>query len=145
MNKAWVMKRAWEIKKEDSRYIFGLCLKMAWKEAREMSEEIRIETTYYGYGSRTNGYKDEILEGHLLADGNLEFDYPETKEWSEPTAKTNKTQRVTLVITTGIYAVNGRIHGVDLDKVKQISGKTYSLRVAAKEAGMRWNGKVWAR
>ena len=35
MNKAEIMKRAWEIKREDSRYIFGLCLKMAWTEAKE--------------------------------------------------------------------------------------------------------------
>ena len=29
------MKRAWEIKKENSRNIFSLCLKMAWEEVRE--------------------------------------------------------------------------------------------------------------
>lgn len=29
-----IMKRAWEIKKEDSRNIFSLCLKMAWEEAK---------------------------------------------------------------------------------------------------------------
>ena len=39
MTKAQIMKRAWEIKKEDSRYIFGLCLKMAWAEAKEMEEK----------------------------------------------------------------------------------------------------------
>ena len=30
-----IMKRAWEIKKENSRNIFSLCLKMAWEEAKE--------------------------------------------------------------------------------------------------------------
>lgn len=30
-----IMKRAWEIKKENSRNIFSLCLKMAWEEVRE--------------------------------------------------------------------------------------------------------------
>lgn len=29
-----IMKRAWEIKKEDERNIFGLCLKSAWQEAK---------------------------------------------------------------------------------------------------------------
>lgn len=29
-----IMQRAWEIKKEDSRYIFGICLKIAWAEAK---------------------------------------------------------------------------------------------------------------
>ena len=40
MTKAQIMKRAWEIKKEDNSYIFGLCLKMAWAEAKEMKEEM---------------------------------------------------------------------------------------------------------
>lgn len=30
-----IMKRAWEIKKENSRNIFSLCLKMAWEEVKE--------------------------------------------------------------------------------------------------------------
>lgn len=30
------MKRAWEIKKQDSRNIFSLCLRMAWNEAKGM-------------------------------------------------------------------------------------------------------------
>lgn len=34
-NLSKIMKRAWEIKREDSRYIFGECLKMAWEEAKE--------------------------------------------------------------------------------------------------------------
>lgn len=29
-----IMKRAWEIKKENSKNIFFLCLKMAWEEAK---------------------------------------------------------------------------------------------------------------
>lgn len=29
-----IMQRAWEIKKEDSRYVFGICLKIAWAEAK---------------------------------------------------------------------------------------------------------------
>lgn len=45
-NKAQIMKRAWEIKKEDDSYIFGLCLKMAWNEAR-------------GEGTMTQREKDE--------------------------------------------------------------------------------------
>lgn len=33
-----VMKRAWEIKRQDSRNIFALCLKMAWAEVKGMKE-----------------------------------------------------------------------------------------------------------
>ena len=43
MNRAEIMKRAWQIKKEDSRYIFGLCLKMAWAEAKEGKKEIMTQ------------------------------------------------------------------------------------------------------
>lgn len=43
INLSAIMKRAWEIKKEDSRNIFGLCLKMAWAEAK--GEEMGIEET----------------------------------------------------------------------------------------------------
>lgn len=32
-----IMKRAWEIKRQDSENIFGLCLKMAWDEAKNAS------------------------------------------------------------------------------------------------------------
>lgn len=31
-----IMKRAWEIKKEDSRNFFGICLEMAWEESKKV-------------------------------------------------------------------------------------------------------------
>ena len=34
-NLSKIMKRAWEIKKEDSNNIFAICLKMAWGEAKD--------------------------------------------------------------------------------------------------------------
>lgn len=33
-----IMRRAWQIKKENERNIFSLCLKMAWAEAKEEQE-----------------------------------------------------------------------------------------------------------
>ena len=39
-NLSEIMKRAWEIKKQDSRNIFSLCLRMAWKEVKEMKEDL---------------------------------------------------------------------------------------------------------
>ncbi len=36
-NKSQIMKRAWEIKRQDERNIFGECLKMAWDEAKKQS------------------------------------------------------------------------------------------------------------
>lgn len=38
-NLSKIMKKAWEIKKEDSRNIFALCLEMAWEQAKKESEE----------------------------------------------------------------------------------------------------------
>lgn len=37
-NRAEIMKRAWEIKKEDPRNIWSLCLQMAWAEAKLQSQ-----------------------------------------------------------------------------------------------------------
>lgn len=34
-NLSAIMKRAWEIKKEDNKNIFAICLKMAWEEAKK--------------------------------------------------------------------------------------------------------------
>jgi len=38
-NKKEIMKKAWEIKKENANNIFGLCLKMAWAIAKKAAEE----------------------------------------------------------------------------------------------------------
>ena len=146
MTKAQIMKRAWEIKREDSRYVFGLCLKMAWAEAKASNATVTIRTEYHGFGSRCQGYKDEVLEGTLV-NGALTFDYPVNAEWEEPTAKTNKVKHVTFKIESGIYALNGKVYGVDLANVTEITGRTYSVKGEAKAAGMKWNGaqKCWAR
>ncbi len=40
INLSRIMKRAWEIKKEDSRNIFGLCLKMAWVEFKAAGSDM---------------------------------------------------------------------------------------------------------
>ncbi len=37
-----IMRRAWEIKREDSKNIFSLCLKMAWEEAKEEENDIQL-------------------------------------------------------------------------------------------------------
>lgn len=42
ISKSKVMKRAWAIKKENSKNIFALCLKMAWQQAHEALNK-RIE------------------------------------------------------------------------------------------------------
>ncbi len=37
-----IMKRAWEIKRQDSRNIFAECLKMAWAEAKKVVTRFAI-------------------------------------------------------------------------------------------------------
>lgn len=60
VNKKALFHRAWEIKRQNSKNIFSLCLKMAWAEAREMkaeSREEKIERLSQKYSRWTkNGY-----------------------------------------------------------------------------------------
>ena len=59
MNLSKIMKRAWEIKKEDNRNIFGLCLKMAWEEAKNMNVDDELKTIVTKI-SNERGYNDNI-------------------------------------------------------------------------------------
>lgn len=77
MNKAKIMKRAWEIKKEDSRNLFSLCLKMAWAEAKE-EENVKTldELEDLGFKRWTKGSMDRMyIDARCLG---LEVDYYNT-------------------------------------------------------------------
>lgn len=39
ISKSTIMRNAWKIKKEDNRYVFSICLKLAWKEAKKKVQE----------------------------------------------------------------------------------------------------------
>ena len=41
-----IMKRAWEIKRENSKNIFSLCLKMAWEEAKKPSHPLKKQLIF---------------------------------------------------------------------------------------------------
>ena len=104
-----------------------------------------ITTTYYS--SRSIGgsrFKNEVLEATSDKKGNVTFSYA-TPTFSGPSAKTNKTQDVTYKVKAG--AVDGKTFGINWSKVNSISGQTYSLRAAAKAAGLQWDGptKTWRR
>ena len=45
-NMSKIMRRAWEIKRLDSEYIFGLCLRMAWAEAKEAAKVEMLEARF---------------------------------------------------------------------------------------------------
>ena len=104
-----------------------------------------ITTTYYS--SRSIGgsrFHNEVLEATADKKGNVTFSYA-TPTFSGPSAKTNKTQDVTYKVKAG--AVDGKTFGINWSKVNSISGQTYSLRDAAKAAGLKWDGstKTWRR
>ena len=104
-----------------------------------------ITTTYYSSGSIGGSrFKNEVLEATADKKGNVTFSYA-TPTFSGPSAKTNKTQDVTYKVKAG--AVDGKTFGINWSKVNSISGQTYSLRAAAKAAGLKWDGptKTWRR
>ena len=106
-----------------------------------------IETVYRearsGFGG-SSYYKDEVLEATTDGKGNITFDYARGGSY-EKTAKTNRTNYVTFNLKAG--AVNGETFNIDWSKVQSVQGKTYSLRDAAKSAGLKWDGatKSWRR
>lgn len=51
-----VMKRAWELKKEDERNLFSCCLKMAWKEVKYTSCFKRLKKAFAKFEERNNGF-----------------------------------------------------------------------------------------
>ena len=61
-----VMKRAWEIKKEDNRNIFSICLQMAWKEVKNVVqnslENVKKLAERYveDHGSFENGWFTKV-------------------------------------------------------------------------------------
>lgn len=104
-----------------------------------------VETVYREARGRSFAYyKDEVLEAESDGFGNLTFSYPQADSFTK-TAKTNRTNYVTYTIQAG--AVNGETFGIDWSKVKSISGKTFSLKNAAKEHGLKWDPKKknWIR
>ena len=52
-----IMKKAWEIKKENKKNIFSICLKMAWEEVKNTKIEIVKEKEVF-YGDYKRKYYD---------------------------------------------------------------------------------------
>lgn len=55
-----IMRRAWQIKKENERNIFSLCLKMAWAEAKEEQELPKLVGT-----PKQVAWAEKLRERHL--------------------------------------------------------------------------------
>ena len=105
----------------------------------------KIETVYREQRGFSKSYfKDEVLEATTDGKGNVTFSYAKADSF-EKTAKTNRTNYVTYTLKAG--AVNGETFNIDWGKVNSISGQTYNLRTAAKNAGLSWDSaeKKWKR
>lgn len=89
-------------------------------------------------------HKEEVLEVTTDGKGNLTFSYAQPVTRTK-TAKTNRTQYLTYELAHG--AVDGKTFGIDWSKVNSISGRTYSVKNEAKEAGLKFDGatKTWRR
>lgn len=79
-NLSKIMRRAWEIRKENSDNIFALCLKMAWAEAKGgnvVTQEEKIDELTKKFGRWTKDYNgkkyDRIYFG--AKDLGLELEY----------------------------------------------------------------------
>lgn len=57
-----IMKRAWKIKKEDKQNIFGICLEMAWEEAKATENKAVIKDWFLSkkFGKEVNNFGDTI-------------------------------------------------------------------------------------
>lgn len=55
-----IMKRAWQIKRQDERNIFSLCLKMAWEEAKEEQKLPKLVGT-----PKQVAWAEKLRERHL--------------------------------------------------------------------------------
>lgn len=68
-----IMRRAWQIKKENGRNIFGLCLKMAWEEAKEEQELPKLVGTpkQVAWAEKLRKRHIEILKRELEKANNI--------------------------------------------------------------------------
>lgn len=152
-NLSQIMKTAWIIKKATATTM-SFALKTSWAQAKAAAAgritaitgaERKVETIYReSRGCYSSYFKDEVLEAHEDGKGNITLSYAKDDDYQK-TAKTNRTNYVTFTLCAG--AVNGQLFGLDLGKVKSVSGKTYNVRASLKSAGFRWNaaGQNWVR
>ena len=68
-----IMRRAWQIKKENGRNVFGLCLKMAWEEAKEEQELPKLVGTpkQVAWAEKLRKRHIEILKRELEEANNI--------------------------------------------------------------------------
>lgn len=95
-----------------------------------------------GWGS--SYHKDDILEATTDGHGNVTFSWARADSYRK-TAKTNRTVYTQYTLQAG--AVNGETFGINWNKVQSVSGQTYGVREAARNAGLSWDSakRQWRR
>lgn len=177
MKAAWGMYNELKATGERRASLFSRCLKAAWADFKHAMTKTnnavqtlpvsfetisKISKNSYGFVEATGNtvkvetvsidgrgfcsrrYKDTVLEATSDNNGNVTFSYA-TPVSAYKTAKTNKTNELTFVVPAG--AVNGVVFNIDWSKVNSVSGETYTIKHAAKEAGLKWDNenKIWRR
>lgn len=115
------------------------------------AKKMKVETYYRRKGMGGSYYGDIVVEAKEdpRNPGHIEFSSARG-DFSNNNPKAN-TQDVTFEITHGAvtHSNSGRtvFHGINWDKVKSVSGKTYDIKNYIKEKGFKWDGtkKMWVR
>lgn len=57
-----IMKRAWEIKREDKNNVFGLCLSLAWEESKNPNKKVTIKEWFMNkkFGKETENFGNNM-------------------------------------------------------------------------------------
>lgn len=96
----------------------------------------------------TSGYRwaNTILAVTETANGTIEVAYPTDGRYENPNRNTTE---VYYNLEHAIYNEMGHrdleTHGVDMEQVREVYGKTYEIKEWLKAQGFKWNGKGWAR
>ena len=93
-NLSAIMKRAWELKKENEKNIFSLCLKMAWEEAKEVKEDLL---------SKLMGNLEEMKDNDYHINLGVEREVM-SKVWEKDGQKRT-------YLSINCYTLNGRFKG----------------------------------
>lgn len=94
------------------------------------------------------GWKYTILKATEIADGAIEVNFAEPISYNQINGNTTE---AVCSIEHGIYTEMGgaipTAHGIDMDQVKVVIGKTYDIKNWLKSLGFKWNAdfKAWAR
>lgn len=133
--------------------MLSIALKEAWAEVKSANANIRAESNGVILSAQTTNieaemtkrnkraiptYSKEVLKATVDSEGNVTLDYVKGSYSGD---YGDLKQTVYYSIKAGF--VDGEPVNMDLSKASSISGKsTYSVREAAKQAGMTWNGKA---